>query len=53
MKSYLDFVGQLKLSDADRHVIMYENARKPFKLDHLPAKVLAPGDPAPKESTRR
>jgi len=38
MKSYLDFVGQLKLSEADRHAIMYENARKLFKLDHLPAK---------------
>jgi predicted TIM-barrel fold metal-dependent hydrolase len=32
MKSYLDFVGQLKLSEADRRAIMYENARKLFKL---------------------
>ena len=32
MKSYLEFVRQLKLSDADRHKIMYENARKLFKL---------------------
>ena len=36
MKSYLDFVRQLKLSDEDRHKIMYENARKLFKLNHLP-----------------
>lgn len=36
MKSYLDFVRQLKLTDEDRHKIMYENARKLFNLDHLP-----------------
>lgn len=36
MKSYLDFVRQLKLSDEDRHKIMYSNARRLFKLDHLP-----------------
>lgn len=32
MKSYLDFVGQLKLSEIDRRAIMYENARNLFKL---------------------
>ncbi len=41
MKSYLEFVRQLKLSDADRHKIMYENARKLFKLPlpEIPAPV--------------
>ncbi len=37
MKSYLEFVSQLKLSDADRHAIMYENARTLFKLPLPPA----------------
>jgi predicted TIM-barrel fold metal-dependent hydrolase len=48
MKSYLEFVRQLKLSDADRHRIMYENARTLFKLPlpEIPAPVVAP--PAPK-----
>jgi uncharacterized protein len=32
MKSYLEFCAQLKLSDEDRHKIMYDNARKLFKL---------------------
>lgn len=41
MKSYLEFVRQLKLSDADRHAIMYENARTLFKLP------LPPAPPAP------
>jgi predicted TIM-barrel fold metal-dependent hydrolase len=53
MKSYLDFVRQLKLSDEDRHKIMYDNARKLFKLDHLPeiAPPVNAGAPAP--TTRR
>ncbi|MDP3910768.1 MAG: amidohydrolase family protein, partial [Gemmatimonadales bacterium] len=36
MKSYVDFVSQLKLAPAHRHAIMYENARRLFKLP-LPA----------------
>lgn len=32
MKSYVEFVRQLKLSEADRRAIMYENTRKLFKL---------------------
>jgi uncharacterized protein len=44
MKSYVDFVNQLKLSDADRHAIVYENARRLFKLP-LPARGDAAGVP--------
>ena len=36
MKSYVEFVRQLKLPAADLHAIMYENARQLFKLP-LPA----------------
>jgi predicted TIM-barrel fold metal-dependent hydrolase len=36
MKSYVEFVRQLKLSVADMHAILYENARRLFKLP-LPA----------------
>lgn len=36
MKSYVEFVRQLKLPPADLHAIMYENARQLFKLP-LPA----------------
>jgi predicted TIM-barrel fold metal-dependent hydrolase len=45
MRSYLEFVGQLKLTDADRRAIMYENARKLFKLPlpELPAATTIPG----------
>ncbi len=32
MKSYVEFVRQLKLTDAQRAAIMYENTRKLFKL---------------------
>ncbi len=32
MKSYVDFVRQLKLSTADLHAIMYENSRSLFRL---------------------
>jgi len=32
MKSYVQFVNQLKLPEEDRRLIMYENARKLFKL---------------------
>lgn len=49
MQSYLDFVRQLKLTDEDRHKIMYENARKLFKLDHrlqiAPPKTDSPAPP--------
>jgi uncharacterized protein len=37
MKSYVSFVRQLKLPDADRHAIMYENARNLFRLPLPPA----------------
>lgn len=46
MKSYLDFVRQLKLSDVDRHAIMYENARKLFKLP-LPEQPVPGTTPTP------
>ena len=42
MKSYVEFVRQLRLSPGDLHAIMYENARQLFKLP-LPA---APGSVA-------
>jgi predicted TIM-barrel fold metal-dependent hydrolase len=32
MKSYVAFVRQLELADAHRHAILYENARRLFKL---------------------
>jgi uncharacterized protein len=32
MKSYVEFVRQLKLPPADRHAILYENSRRLFKL---------------------
>lgn len=32
MKSYAEFVRQLKLTEADRRAVMYENARMLFKL---------------------
>lgn len=41
MKSYAQFVRQLKMPDAQRHAIMYENARRLFRLP------LPPLDPAP------
>lgn len=37
MKSYVEFVNQLKLSDADRHAILFENARRLFRLPLAPA----------------
>jgi hypothetical protein len=42
MKSYVEFVRQLKLADRDRQLIMYENARQLFKL---PLPPLAPAGP--------
>ena len=36
MKSYVDFVRQLKMPEDQRHAILYENARQLFKLP-LPA----------------
>ncbi|HXV86754.1 MAG TPA: amidohydrolase family protein [Gemmatimonadales bacterium] len=47
MKSYVEFVRQLKLRDQDRHSIMYENARKLFKL---PLPPLATPPPLPSEA---
>jgi hypothetical protein len=44
MKSYVEFVLQLKMPEAQRHAILYENARRLFKL---PLPQLAPPDPAP------
>lgn len=32
MRSYVDFVRQLKMSEAHRHAILYENARRLFRL---------------------
>ena len=32
MKSYVEFVRQLKLSEGQRQAIVYENARRLFKL---------------------
>jgi hypothetical protein len=40
MRSYVEFVKQLRLPDADRRLIMYENARRLFKLPLPPL----PGD---------
>lgn len=41
MRSYVDFVGQLRMPEADRHALLYENARRLFKLP------LPPLQPAP------
>ena len=32
MKSYVEFVKQLKMPDADRHALFYENTRRLFRL---------------------
>jgi len=32
MKSYVDFVGRLEVSERDRHLMLYENSRRIFKL---------------------
>jgi uncharacterized protein len=32
MRSYVDFVRQLKMPEGDRHAMLYENARRLFKL---------------------
>lgn len=45
MTSYVEFVRQLPLSDADRQAIMYENTRRLFKLP------LPPLPPAPVPGT--
>ena len=42
MKSYVEFVRQLKMPEAHRHAIMYENARRLFRLP-LPPADAAPG----------
>jgi len=44
MTSYLRFVRDLKLSDAHRRMLMYENARRLFKLP-LPPDPLVNGEP--------
>ena len=45
MKSYVEFVRQLKLADEDLRAIMYENARSLFKLS-LPPMPPVPQSPA-------
>lgn len=42
MKSYVEFVRQLTLTPGDRHAIMYENARRLFRLP-LPPVAPEPG----------
>lgn len=37
MRSYVDFVGRLEISARDRHLMLYENSRRIFKLP-LPPK---------------
>jgi predicted TIM-barrel fold metal-dependent hydrolase len=37
MRSYVDFVSRLEVSERDRHLILYENSRRIFKLP-LPPK---------------
>lgn len=32
MKSYLEFTGRLEIKEHDRHLLLYENARRLFKL---------------------
>jgi hypothetical protein len=44
MKSYVEFVRQLKLADRDRQLIMYENARQLFKLPLPPLALAGPPD---------
>lgn len=39
MRSYVDFVRQLKMPDEQRHAIMYENARRLFRLPLPPAPI--------------
>ena len=39
MKSYIKFVGDMKLSDEHRQLLMYENARRLFKLPLPPAPI--------------
>lgn len=41
MKSYVEFVRQLKLADQDRALILYENSRRLFKLPLLPVEAVA------------
>lgn len=46
MRSYLDFVAGLRLPEADRHALLYENARRLFKLSLPPlAAPASPGRP--------
>jgi predicted TIM-barrel fold metal-dependent hydrolase len=47
MKSYVEFVSQLRLREADRRLIMYENARRLFRLPLPPL----PEDPLPDADT--
>jgi predicted TIM-barrel fold metal-dependent hydrolase len=37
MKSYLEFVGRLEISAKDKHMLLYENSRRLFRLDLPPA----------------
>jgi len=41
MRSYVEFVRQLKMPEADRHAMLYENARRLFKLPLPPADAMA------------
>jgi len=43
MKSYVDFVRQLKMPEPHRRAIVYENARRLFKLPLPPEPPAAPG----------
>ena len=37
MKSYLEFVSRLEISAKDKHMLLYENSRRLFRLDLPPA----------------
>jgi predicted TIM-barrel fold metal-dependent hydrolase len=41
MRSYVEFVRQLKMPESDRHAMLYENARRLFKLPLPPALPMA------------
>ncbi|MEZ5317388.1 MAG: amidohydrolase family protein [Vicinamibacterales bacterium] len=48
MKSYVKFVSELKLQEPHRRMLLYENARRLFKLPLPPDPALAQGDGAPR-----
>lgn len=47
MKSYLEFVGRLEISARDRRLLLYENARRLFKLPLPPQPEEPDASPAP------